>query len=116
MSTPEESTMIDTSEEPIIAVGERDKRTARLMLRMLKDAGSSDSYECEESAQKFTSSPFEARFMGIAAYWSNDMIDLCLTALELKAPEGIVPSNSTTHDEWYKWFCDVVDALPVDIR
>lgn len=111
-----EGNVFSEEEEPIIAVGERDKRTARLMLRMLKDAGSSDSFENEQVAKTLTSSPFEARFMGLATYWSNDMLDLCLTALELSPPEGIVPYNSTTHDEWYKWFCDTVEALPKDVK
>lgn len=95
-------------------MSERDKRMARIILKTLKAASSSDNSENEEAAKQFTASPFEQRLIGLASYWSNDLIELCQNTLEIKKPEGVHAFNADTHEAWYKWWCETIDALPVD--
>jgi hypothetical protein len=87
------------------------KRLAYVTVKALKDHGryGGDETEC---AAKYTNDPFEAQLIGLAMYWSNDLLDAAFEALGIPMKEGAF--NSTTHDEWHKWFEKTVDELKLE--
>lgn len=82
------------------------RRTAILMLKYLLDHGKTEN---DNEINKFTNNEFERRFIPLAAYWSNDVMDLCFEELGIVQPQGAY--NSELRDAWYAWFEKTINAL-----
>lgn len=67
---------------------EPDRRTALLIIRtILFHLG--EAFDYGITAQQFGANEFEARLIELAAYWSNDLLDLAIAELGIEIPDDL---------------------------
>lgn len=92
-----------------------DRRLARVILksmdRMLDPVAVRSQSDETEIAAQFTKSAIEARIIGLAFYWPNDLEQVAFTALGLVEPdyEGNWEARDTARKKW--WQDVVVPAM-----
>lgn len=73
---------------------------AILTLKYILESGKERDFDIAT----LTSRPFMQQYVPLACYWSNDMIDICLSTLNIEQPAEYPSYDSNTSDQWYAWF------------
>ena len=89
------------------AASTNDRRLARVVLRSLARAQTEKGVDETEHVAHFTESAIEARVIGLAFYWSNDLEQVAFTALGLKEPD-YQGGWEERQAQRVKWWHDVV--------
>lgn len=69
-------------------------------------------FEAGITALQFGASKFEARFIELAYYWGNDLMDLCLAELSIEIPEHLQPSHIDLLEKKNAWVRKELERFP----
>lgn len=69
-------------------------------------------YDYGKTAMTFGANAFEARFIELACYWSNDLMDLCLAEFGIEVPEHLQGSLLAFLKPRHEWLKKELEKLP----